>query len=107
MNFGEALEALKQGKKLERTGWNGRGLFIYYVPAAKFKALTEVAKRELGEEVQYNEYFALKNANNTVSTWAPSVSDALAEDWQIVEDVPKVTADQWTKEYQGRTGDDK
>lgn len=27
MNFGEALEALKGGKKVARAGWNGRGMF--------------------------------------------------------------------------------
>lgn len=28
MNFGKALELLKQGKKLARVGWNGKGMFI-------------------------------------------------------------------------------
>src|SRR4051812_3204768 len=28
MNFGLALEALKQGKKAARSGWNGKGMFI-------------------------------------------------------------------------------
>ena len=30
MNFGEALEALKGGKKVARAGWNGRGMFVVY-----------------------------------------------------------------------------
>ena len=30
MNFGEALEALKAGKKLKRAGWNGKGMFVVY-----------------------------------------------------------------------------
>lgn len=29
MNFGQAIEALKNGKKVARTGWNGKGMFIY------------------------------------------------------------------------------
>ena len=31
MNFGEALEALKEGKKVARKGWNGyrKGMYIY------------------------------------------------------------------------------
>ena len=32
MNFGEALEALKAGKKVARAGWNGKGMYIYLVP---------------------------------------------------------------------------
>ena len=28
MNFGKALEALKEGKKVARAGWNGKGIYI-------------------------------------------------------------------------------
>lgn len=31
MNFGEALEALKKGAHVARNGWNGKGMFLYYV----------------------------------------------------------------------------
>ena len=31
MNFGEAIIALKQGKKVARKGWNGKGMFLYLV----------------------------------------------------------------------------
>lgn len=85
MNFGEALQALKDGKRVERTGWNGRGLFLYYVPGGEFPALTDVAKKYIGETVKYNPYIAIKQADNTVSTWSPSIGDSVAEDWQIVE----------------------
>lgn len=85
MNFGEALEAVKQGKKIAREGWNGKGMFVYYIPANSYSACTDVAKEEFGEMVKYNPYFAIKTVNGTVSTWAPSVNDCLAEDWRIVE----------------------
>ena len=29
MNFGKAIEALKDGKKVTRSGWNGKGMFLY------------------------------------------------------------------------------
>ena len=29
MNFGQAIEALKNGKKVARVGWNGKGMFLY------------------------------------------------------------------------------
>lgn len=29
MTFGDALEALKAGKKVARTGWNGKGMYLY------------------------------------------------------------------------------
>ena len=38
MNFGEAIEALKQGKKVTRKGWNGKGMFLWLKPATVIKA---------------------------------------------------------------------
>ena len=28
MNFGQAIETLKQGKKVARAGWNGKGMYL-------------------------------------------------------------------------------
>ena len=85
MNFGDAIKELKLGKRLQRTGWNGKGLFIYLVPAASYPAQTGAAKAHFGEGamVPYAAYLALKNVDETVSTWAPSINDTLAEDWQV------------------------
>lgn len=87
MTFGLALEALKRGARVARDGWNGKGMFAYLVPANSYPAQTGAAKASFGEGglVPYNAYLALKGADDTVSTWAPSGSDALAEDWLIVE----------------------
>ena len=84
LTFGEALIEMRAVKKLRRSGWNGPGQYVYYVPAAKYKAQTAVAKAEFGHEVPYNAYFALKNAQGVVSVWTPSTSDAMADDWMVV-----------------------
>src|SRR6185436_21108282 len=86
MTFGLAVEALKRGDCVARHGWNGANMFAYLVPANSYPAQTGAAKAHYGEGslVPYNAYLALKGVNNTVSTWAPSCSDALAEDWFIV-----------------------
>lgn len=39
LNFGQALEAAKQGKAVARKGWNGAGMFAYIVPANSYPAL--------------------------------------------------------------------
>ena len=85
MDFGNALAAVKAGKQIHRQGWNGKGMFVYYVPAAQYLAQTGVAKAYFGESdmVPYAAYLAIKNVNDTVSTWVPSINDVLAEDWQI------------------------
>ena len=84
LDFGDAVRLLKEGAKVARIGWNGKGMFVYLVPAASYKATTAAAKAHFGDMVPYNDYFAIKNVNNTVSTWVPSVNDCLAEDWVIV-----------------------
>lgn len=90
MAFGAAIEAIKAGHKVARKGWNGKGMFVYFVPANSYPAQTGAAQSHFGEGgmVPYNAYMALKGADNTVSTWAPSGSDALAEDWMIVGTIP-------------------
>ena len=84
LTFGLAVEALKKGFKVDRVGWNGKGMFVYYVPPNYYKTQTEVAKKEFGDIAPYNAYLAIKNVNGTVSTWVPSINDCLAEDWQII-----------------------
>lgn len=88
LNFGQAIEAAKQGKRVARKGWNGSGMFAYIVPAAEYPAKTMVAQSIWGKDgkVPYREYWALKTAQNDVAPWAPSGSDSLAEDWVILED---------------------
>jgi len=85
LNFGDALAVLKVGGKVARKGWNGKGMYIYYVPAASYKACTENARNEFGDRVPYEPYLAIKNVKGTISTWVPSINDCLAEDWEIIE----------------------
>lgn len=86
MSFGDAIEAAKQGKKIARAGWNGKGMFLYYVPAAAYPPSTEVAKKAFcGENVPYGAYIAMKTAQGNVVPWLASQTDMLADDWYIVE----------------------
>lgn len=84
-DIGTAMNLVKAGKKVARSGWNGKNMFVYYVPAGNWKAATQVASQVFGDTVPYNHYLAIKNPDGTVSTWAPSGSDALATDWYIVD----------------------
>lgn len=86
-DFGEAIKRVKAGKKVARINWNGKGQFVYYVPADRYPAKTDVAKQIAGKDgkVDYRAYLALKTAQGDVATWVPSISDCLAEDWCEVE----------------------
>lgn len=86
MNFGQAIKALKEGKKVSREGWNGKGMFLYYVPASAYPPATEIAKEAFGGGlVPYRDYIAMKTAQNDIVPWVASQSDVLSEDWVIVE----------------------
>lgn len=82
-SFSQALYALKDGHKVHREGWHGKGMFLYYVPAATYKAQTAIAKAEFGEEVPYLAYIAMKTVTGHVVPWLASQTDILAEDWVI------------------------
>ena len=87
MDFGEAIRAVKAGKRVARDGWNGKGMFIYLVPGSMF-AVNRAPLLGIypeGTQISYRPHMDLRTADGSVSTWAPSGSDALAEDWHVVE----------------------
>lgn len=87
MDFGTAIMNLKAGHRVSRNGWNGKGMFLYYVPAAAYPPCTEVAKTAFGgEDVPYGAYIAMKTAQGNVVPWLASQTDMLAEDWYVVMD---------------------
>jgi hypothetical protein len=87
MNFGEALKHLKFGKKLARTGWNGKGMYLIYVPGSKNIKPTEgspYAKAGL-TELDINPHVDMMTANGSMQPgWLASQTEMLAEDWEIV-----------------------
>lgn len=101
LNFGQAVEALNQGKRVARKGWNGKGLFIFkQVPSViekdivpKMHSLPQSVKDEFAkrfesrnlDSIKYDNQLAIVNPDNMINGWAPSVSDALAEDWIILD----------------------
>lgn len=91
-DFGKAIEVLKNGKRVARAGWNGKGMYLWLLPAAKVKAewcrepwLKNVAE-ENGGEIDALGSIRMMTADNKVLTgWLASQADMLAEDWMLVE----------------------
>ncbi|WP_017728504.1 DUF2829 domain-containing protein [Halalkalibacterium ligniniphilum] len=90
MNFEQALENLKQGCKLGRTGWNGKGMFVVFqkgypqgIPCNKQTA--EAWGMKEGELFKCEPYLQIKTAQGSHAMWVPSINDVLAEDWEVVE----------------------
>jgi hypothetical protein len=84
--IGWVVKELQSGSRVARAGWNGKGMFLYYVPADAYPARTLVAKLEWGENalVPYQAYVAMKTAQGSVVPWLCSQSDLLATDWEVV-----------------------
>jgi len=82
-NFSQALEVLKQGKKVARQGWNGKGMFIFLVHGSEFK----VSRPPLlgiypeGTVVTYRGHIDMKLVDGSIMTWLPSQIDMLGDDW--------------------------
>ena len=87
MNFGNAIEALKEGKRVARAGWNGKGMFLFLVPGSNFIVNREPLLSIIGEgaQITYRPHIDMKDAEGKVVPWLASQTDMLAEDWQIVE----------------------
>lgn len=87
MDFGWALTKMKLGERVMNHDWNGKDIFVYYVPEASYPVQTGAAKKHFGEGamVPYRAYMAIKNVDGTVSTWVPSVNDCLSEKWDYYQ----------------------
>lgn len=84
--FGMALHYMKNGSKVARKGWNGKGMFVYYVPPGRYLARTAPAKSisDIEGKVSYGAYLALKTVTGEVVPWLASQTDILAMDWEKV-----------------------
>ena len=88
MNFGEAIESLKKGEKVCRTGWNGKGMFLWLKPATVIKSewckdpiLKEIVDNN-GGEAEALGTVCMKTADNKILTgWSPNQIDMLSDDW--------------------------
>ena len=69
MNFGLAIEAMKDGQKVSRKGWNGRGMWI------AIQMPDKLSKMQLP-------YIYMSTAQRELVPWLASQSDMLAEDWE-------------------------
>jgi Protein of unknown function (DUF2829) len=86
LDFADALSSLKQGGRVTRTGWNGKGMFVYLVPGSQFKVnrLPLSAIYPEGTSIDYRSHLDMKTADGSCVPWVASQTDLLAEDWEIV-----------------------
>jgi len=71
-NFGWAIHQLKKGLKVQRSGWNGKGMYL------ELQIPDENSKMSLP-------YIYMKTADDNLVPWLASQTDMLSDDWDVVE----------------------
>lgn len=105
MNFGEALAALKEGKRVARAGWNGKGIWLLLcrpLPGAALGIAVTDAPSSAGAwesglwlngqvfgpdwdgPPRLLPWIGMKTADNCFVPWLASQTDLLCEDWEVV-----------------------
>ncbi len=84
-DFGKAIQYLKQGKKLQREGWNGKNQYIELASNISYKnSKDEIVNVEL--KAIGNMAIAFVGTSGVQLGWLASQADMLAEDWKIVNE---------------------
>ena len=84
MTFGEAIEYMKAGKQLQRSGWNGKNQYIELATSISYKNTQgEIVNAE--HEAIGSNAIAFVGTSGVQLGWLASQADMLAEDWKIVE----------------------
>jgi hypothetical protein len=102
MNFSQALESLKLGSKIQREGWNGKGMYLTLVQGYPVNGHlnadsvdSEVEGKTQGKSGQMLSHIVMKTAGDSqvwgvgysdYVPWLASQTDILAEDWYILLD---------------------
>lgn len=91
--FGAALEVLRQGLRVRRTGWNGKGMWLVLVVAESYavsigrpqQAMYGKAFTGHDESHFLAPWIGMKTADDKFVPWLASQTDLLAEDWELAE----------------------
>lgn len=95
MDFGVAIRAMKDGHRVTRQGWNGKGMWIALTPGSSFAAACakeghaafhrakEMEDRH--KSINLLPHIDMRAADGSmVVGWLASQTDMLAEDWMIL-----------------------
>jgi len=90
MDFGQAVRVVKNGVRVCRSGWNGKGMWLGLVhpddddivPPRPTYAVAGIAGYATNGCLPW---IGMKTADNKLVPWLASQTDVLAEDWQIAD----------------------
>lgn len=105
MKFGAAVEYAQQGYAIRRSGWNGKGMFVFMRPADELPITVLLGAKSLPKcvkdfyerkhqpitsdnipKILCTAYLCMKAADDTiVNGWLASQTDMLASDWELAD----------------------
>ena len=84
MNFGKAIDLLKEGKKLRRKGWNGKNQYIELATNISYKNVDgEIINTN--HKTMGNKAIAFVGTSGVQIGWLASQSDMLSDDWELID----------------------
>lgn len=88
LDFGQALTALKAGRRVCREGWNGKGMWLAMMPAMTVPEGMVNARTKVfvpRGDLHVGAYIVMWTAQGTWQPgWLASQADMLADDWMVV-----------------------
>lgn len=84
MTFGQAIEYAKQGKKIQRSGWNGKNQHVELGTGFTWTD-SQGVHHDSNHDQAGNAALIFVGTSGTQVGWLASQADMLAEDWRITE----------------------
>lgn len=83
LDFPDAIRLLKQGKRVQRSGWNGKNQYIELATCISYRRPDGIIMNCNHADIG-NHAIAFVGTSGTQMGWLASQADMLAEDWQEV-----------------------
>ena len=78
-DFSNALRELVKGRRIARSGWNGKNMWLVYITDYSIHQIFD------GSLYPLLNFIAMKTADNKMVPWLASQTDILANDWNILD----------------------
>ena len=90
-DFSVVLKWVKEGHKISRKGWNGKGMFVVYQKGypddiSVNKNTQDALGVPEGTVCKFLPYLLMKTVQGDFVPWLASQTDILAEDWGVLRD---------------------
>ena len=84
VRFGVAIEAIKNGHKVQRAGWNGKNQYIELAKNISYQnSKGEIVNAQ--HDAIGNQAIAFVGTTGVQLGWLASQADMLAKDWIVIE----------------------